>query len=315
MKKKILTIMLMFCLMIPCFMFAGCDEHKHEWEVDYGYDKTGAYCKFIECDDCDYIKEKTVIVEGVAQTTAVLNGEGVTQIKYDETNFNIDTTFNEAIQNLSSRSISGRNTKFVKTIFGELGEKPGLPLQGNIKLEENILVGYNGNTTLCFHITSEVTIDLNGFTISQQCGTDGMSGYALFVVREGGVLNIIDSSAEHDGKISGVLSAIQINEGGVVNLYDGKVKCESTITTTDAKEEYFCIWTIATNGGIFNQYGGKVETTRTRWVKDESQHVSVSENYTLASYGSGEFNLYGGEISGVIEETAREQINHFEMED
>ena len=309
MKSKILTLMLAICFIVPCLLFVGCENHKHEWEVEYGYDKSGAYCQFIECDDCDEIREKTVIVEAVTETNAVLNGAGVTQIKYDEDNFDIGTTFNDAIAKLSHRCLTNTNTKFVKTIFDKQGEKPGLPLQGNIKLTEDILVGYNGNTTLCFHITGEVTIDLNGHTIRQQCGTDGMSGYALFVVRDGGKLNIIDSSAEHNGTISGVLSAIQINEGGEVNLYDGTVKCESTITVTDASEQYFCIWTIATNGGIFNQYGGKVTTVRTRWVKNETQHTATTDNYAFASYGAGEFNLYDGEVYGDIEDTAELQVN------
>jgi len=306
-KKKILSFALMICLILPCLIFVACDSTHHTWEVGYGYDENGAYCKFIECEDCGGKIKQATIVEAVTQTTAVLNGKGVTEIKYDEDNFYLDMTFDQAISNLSRRSVTGGNTKFIKTTI-DSSEKPGLPLQGNIKLTKDIFVGYNGNTTLCFHITDEVTIDLNGHKISQVCGTDGMSGYALFVVRDGGVLNIIDSSQEKNGVINGVMSAIQINQNGVVNLYNGTVKCSSVITATDAKEEYFCIWTIATNGGTFNQYNGEVVTVESRWVIDESQHIATGENYAFASYGAGAFNIYGGNVDGEYEETAASQV-------
>ena len=263
MKNKILSFLLALYLLMPCLFFVACDNHRHEWEVEYGYDKNGAYCKFVECDDCDKKVKKETIVEAVTQTTATLGGEGVTEIKYDEENFELGMSFDEAINKLNFRCFGGGDTKFVKTII-DSNEKPGLPLQGNIKLTENIFVGYNGNTTLCFNITSEVTIDLNGHMIYQQCGTDGVSEYSLFVVDNGGVLNIIDSSESEDGSINGVMSAIKINENGIINLYDGTIECTAVITTTDAKEEYFCIWTIATNGGTFNQYDGEVVTSNKR---------------------------------------------------
>ena len=310
MKKKLIFVVLM-CLIFPCTLILSACDHMHGWAIiyEYGYDSTGAYCKFFVCDECGLQLHKEVIVQAVEKQSATMRGTGAVELSGDKgNNFSLDMTFEELVEVSNQRCESGRNVDFVKT---KIGEKvvPGLPISGNIKLTKDITVGYNGNTSMCLHITDEVTIDLNGYTISQQCGTDGMSGYALFIVREGGTLNIIDSSKSKNGKIDAVMSAIQINAGGVVNLYGGTVQCGATMTKADVSEQYFCVWTIATNGGTFNQYGGVVTTVATRNVRGGGTYTATDYNYAFASYGSGSYILYGGDVIGDIEEVASELIN------
>lgn len=313
MKKRILGAILAICLIVPALVLSGCG-HEHDWEFKYGYDENGSYCKYEVCDECQEQKNKTVIVQGVSQTNATVGGTGITELKYKNSTydnaFTLGMSFNDMVNQLNTRSASGHNTSFVQTVVGGV-TKQGLPIKGNIKLTQDVNIAYNGNTTLCLLITEDVTIDLNGFTITQQCGTDGFSGYALFVVYNGATLNIIDSSANHNGAINAVVSALQINAGGKVNLYDGTVKCGATMTPTDVTEQYFCVWTVATNGGTFNQYGGKVETVATRNVRNGQPYTATDYNYTFASYGEGEFNLYKGEVTGEFDPSAENQINDY----
>jgi len=131
----------------------------------------------------------------------------------------------------------------------------------------------------------------------------------LFIVRDGGKLNIIDSSNDEDGKISGVMTAIQINSNASANLYDGTIICDSPMTLADVSEQYFCVWTIATNGGTFNQYGGDVETVINHPVKNGNVHISNVDNYAFASYGTGVFNIYDGDVEGDYNEVAMSQVN------
>ena len=313
MKKRFLSVVLAICLMIPALVLSGCG-HEHDWEFRYGYDENGSYCKYEVCEECEEEKNKTVIVQGVSQTNAVVGGTNISELKYKngtyDNAFTLGMSFNDMVNQLNTRSASGHNTSFVQTVYNGV-TKQGLPIKGNIKLTQDINISYNGNTTLCLLITEDVTIDLNGHTITQQCGTDGFSGYGLFVVYDGATLNIIDSSQNHNGAINAVVTALQINVGGVVNLYDGTVKCGATMTPTDVSEQYFCVWTIATNGGTFNQYGGKVETVATRNVRNGEPYTATDYNYTFASYGAGEFNLYGGTVTGVADESTEIQINDY----
>lgn len=309
--KKIVSFILMGFVLIPALVLLAACDHVHSWALiyQYGYDQSGAYCRYIVCDECGAKGEKEVIVEAVKQDSAALKGTGVESLTGDsKSNFSLDMTFAELAQASNQRCESGKNVDFVKT---KIGAKtvPGLPISGNIKLTEDINIGYNGNTSMCLHITDEVTIDLNGHTITQQCGTDGMSGYALFIVREGGTLNIIDSSKSKSGKIDAVMSAIQINAGGVVNLYSGTIQCGQTMTRADVSEQYFCVWTIATNGGTFNQYGGLVTTVETRNIRGGGTYTATDYNYAFATYGTGCYNLYAGSVVGDIDEAATELIN------
>jgi len=299
-------------LVLVIMVLVGCSAG--ETKITYGYDENGNYCKFTTCSCCE-ISEKEIIVNGVTETNATIVSQNV-EISYKGDSTEVDTAltygadFNSVVNALNQRA-TGTNTKALQTSFDGTTATLGLPISGDIKLTEDITIGYNGNTTFRFFVVGSVTIDLNGYTITQQCGTDGFSGYALFVVRDGGTLNVIDSSEDKEGCINGVVSAVQVNTGGVANLYDGTIVCSSEMTETDASEDYFCIYTVATYGGIFNQRGGVVKTVDTRAVKNSDTPCTLSDyNYAYATYDSvdsqnvtSQINIYGGEIIGEVDPT------------
>ncbi|MBQ9104037.1 MAG: hypothetical protein IJY57_03000 [Clostridia bacterium] len=287
----------------------GC-EYKgenaaHTFTESNGYSQ-GAYCKFETCDTCSYVK-KTVIVEAVEATNAVVGGAGVTAVKeskVDSTDFAIGTPFSQVIAKLNERCANKAQPATIKTTIAG-SEKMGIALTGNIKLTENITVGYNNNTTTCLHIIGNTVIDLNGFTISQrgaECGAAGLSGYALFILREGATLTIIDSSATQTGCINGVMTAIQTNANSTLNIYGGTIKCAQPMTAHDADEENFCVYTVATNGGTVNVYGGTITTVATRPIINSTEICEHTDyNFALATYGAGTYNIYGGTISGTVD--------------
>ena len=257
--KKVVSFVLSFaCLFALSFVFVACKdktkkeeepqkEHEHNYSSTVtGYDENGSYCKWQVCGECEEKGEKTVIVEGISQTNAVLAGTAIKENGSESANFVLGKSFDATISALAARSASDQDTSTLKTTLNGK-DVNGLALSGNIKLTQDIVVGYNGNTTLGFNIIENTTIDLNGHTITQRCGTTGVSGYALFVVREGATLNIIDSSANHNGVINAVTVAIEIKNGAVANLYDGTVKCGAMMTASDVDpvDDPMAIWTIA----------------------------------------------------------------------
>lgn len=309
MKKKLLSFALALAIVLPCaFALVGCD-HTHDYTAKTvtGYDAQGNYCKWEVCE-CDKKGDKTVIVEGVSSTSAKIlaANEATSQTKTDpgvaSSTFVADVSFNDAIDALNARVVGGSSVSWVKTNINDVWTN-GLAITGDIKLTEDVVVAYNGNSTLGFSIVEDTTIDLNGHTITQQCGLSGaLSGYSLFVVHDGATLNIIDSSKDHDGMINAVGQAIQINAGGVVNLYDGVIQAGAMMTVYDTTpaDDPLAVWTISFSGGTFNQYGGKVQTVETRDVIGGGTYTHTKLNYTFSAYEDkgGTVNLYGGTVIG-----------------
>ena len=304
MKKKIISFALMLAMLVPCMLaLVGC-AHKHEYkDTATGYDASGNYCSWKVCE-CNAKTDKKVIVEGVSETDAVLAGDAIKENGVVSATYTAGKSFNEVVSLLNARCASGQNVSTIKTTTAGI-EKTGIAISGNIKLTENIVIGYNGNTTLAINIYGSTTIDLNGYSITQRCGTDGWS-MNLFNVREGATLNIIDSSANHNGVINAVCVVAQIDNGGVMNVYDGTIKAAAAMTRADVEpaDDPMSIQTIRfSNGGTFNLYGGKVETVATRAVNDGGSYTHTKWNFLFASvYGKnkGTVNLYGGTIQGDI---------------
>jgi len=290
MKKLFNRLVSLLIISVFSLLFVTGCSLASTLTTSYGYDENGNYVKYIYKNGVE--QSSVIIVEGVSETNAVVVTEGVTiSYKNDESEVEEALTsgasFNNVVEALNSRCEAGTNTKTLQTSFDGASPTLGLPITGNVKLTQNINIGYNGNSTFRFFIVGNVTIDLNGFTITQQCGTDGFSGYALFVVRENATLNVIDSSQEKTGCINGVVSAIQVNSGGVATLYDGTIVCSATMTVTDATETYFCIYTVATYGGTFVQNGGVVKTVNERPILNSTEVCSLTDyNFAFATYDS-----------------------------
>lgn len=285
-------------------------ERKHFMVEVVETKANGDRVKYEKCEGCEYKTEETIIVEELTETTATLGGDSVTAITGDA-NVTADMSFDEVVTYLYDRTASGKNTKSIKTTVNGTATM-GIAVSGNIVLTEDMVIGYNGNSTMRLLVTEDMVIDLNGYTLSQMPGTNGVSGYALIRVMNGATLTIIDSSEAGTGCISGVMSAIQVDADSTVNMYGGTVKCAETMTKADAKPSNFCVYTVATYGGTFNLYGGTVTTVATRPIRGTTDICTLTDyNFALATYGEGEINLYGGEVIGTIDDYAVPQITDY----
>ena len=190
------------------------------------------------------------------------------------------TTFESALGYLNS--LSGHQS-ITCTVNGVTG-KTGVAISDNIKLSEDVVIDINnGTSTLVLHIVGDVTIDLNGHSITQY-GQTGQS-LPLFVVGAGSTLNIIDSSANKTGGIYASYTAAQISTGGTLNLYSGTIG----VTPEEHRRADDGIESLFVYGGTFNMYGGKVDATEESWAIGNS-YAAMASTATV--------NLYGGEIIG-----------------
>lgn len=128
----------------------------------------------------------------------------------------------------------------------------------------------DGPGTLKGHvrITGEVSLCLNGFSISAQ-------GSSTFMVCDGGVFNLYDCTGE------GLVGAYQttqqnnpltIQKGGTVNLYGGRLYSKLGANPVNSQ-------------GTLNVYGGRIDS---------------EGNYLCAVRNEGVVNLYGGRLTGHV---------------
>ncbi len=97
-------------------------------------------------------------------------------------------------------------------------------LNGDIKLNKGLTLQPANDTTSCIIIDGNVTIDLNGYSITQQAGT-AYSKNAAIVVPKNSRLRLIDSS-DKNGAVNGVQYGICV-EGGLLNLSGGQVMAQA----------------------------------------------------------------------------------------
>ena len=158
--------------------------------------------------------------------------------------------------------------------------------------DEGFTLGANIAMNEVITIKKDLTLDLNGYTLSGVC--NGSQSH-LIMVNNGATLNVKDSSAEQDGKItfakgtSGTGWTIDLE--GELNLYSGILEL-----TGDAWDIGYAVdvrpnaWGKAyTEPTTFNMYGGKILSS------DGAVRVasSSSDSYTNIS---ANFNMEGGEI-------------------
>ena len=184
-------------------------------------------------------------------------------------------------------------------------EKAGIVLANDIKLTEDVIVDiWSNQSTMCINIVGDVTIDLNGHSITQY-NYQG-AGMALFCVRAGATLNIVDSSAGKTGGIYASYSAFQLDTGSTLNLYSGTIGVTPDEHRSSADVENGYSQHIFVYGGTFNMYGGCLDTT----VGDSYDYYAIGNAYA-AMAGTATVNLYGGEIKGWIDITNIENYNNY----
>ena len=229
-----------------------------------------------DCQSLEYAIAGTVNAPSVSNnsTTVGSNLNANVTVPNDLTTFESVATW---LNNLSGHQ------SITCTVNGVTG-KTGVAISDNIKLSEDVVIDiHNGASTLVLHIVGDVTIDLNGHSITQY-GQTGQS-LPLFVVGAGSTLNIIDSSANKAGGIYASYTAVQVSTGGTLNLYSGTIG----VTPEEHRRADDGIESLFVYGGTFNMYGGKVDATEESWA--------IGNSYAAMSSTSA-VNLYGGEIIG-----------------
>ncbi len=182
------------------------------------------------------------------------------------------------------------------TVNGVTG-KSGIAISDDIKLSENVVIDvFNDDSTLVLQIVGDVTIDLNGCSITQYA-QNGLS-LPLFVVNAGSTLNIIDSSASKSGGIYASYTAVQVSTGGTLNLYSGTIG----VTPDEYRNAEDGVESIFVYGGTFNMYGGTINAGEDSWAIGNSYSAMAS---------TATVNIYGGEISGWVDITDIDNYNNY----
>ena len=148
------------------------------------------------------------------------------------------------------------------------------------------------------NIYGDVTIDLNGHTITQKGDGQSMN---LFIVRNGATLNIIDSSADKTGANYASLGMFQIDAGATVNLFDGKLAVTEHSLRSE-KDVSVGVSLGSMNGGTFNMYGGTIDAT------SESDDA---KEYIFSGYGvaTSVVNIYNGTLIGNLNDVWAGTVN------
>ena len=160
---------------------------------------------------------------------------------------------------------------------------------GNYYLKDNITVEH------AILISGNVTICLNGKTITGKTATGSNTTDPVFRVEKGGKLTLKD--CEDTGKVThtgdtafyGLPAGVQVLEGGIFNLYGGKISGnrEAGVYLND------------NNAGTFNLYGGE---------------ISGNERGVYVGRG-GSFNMSGGTIKDHQRSKGVDCVGNFKMSD
>ena len=212
-------------------------------------------------------------------------------------------SFEDTIEWVNTLDNGGNRQTITCQVNG--AKKNGILLDSDVKLTEDVVLDLRANaSTLNINIAGNVTIDLNGHKFIQK-GLDGAS-IALFTVRAGATLNIVDSSAEKTGAICASY-AFQIDAGATVNLYSGSVVIpapEYQNTADYDESEGRAAQLIFVYGGTFNMYGGKVDAT----VAEGNIDCAIGNSYAS---NSATVNLYAGEIVGMVDTSNIPNYNNY----
>ena len=180
-----------------------------------------------------------------------------------------------------------------------------------VKLLSNIEIsnGYNDKEFVeikAIEGRTNITLDLNNYTISQVIKDNGLSGVAM-TVRAGQHLTITDNSTENGGKISACSSVVQLEgeltlAGGTLSVGENPTQYEINPETGFAYAVWMYIKNNATQYPAFNMTGGKIE------IAQEMLDIHALYNYAnavvvndyTAAYDNTKVNIEEGEFNGTI---------------
>ena len=180
-----------------------------------------------------------------------------------------------------------------------------------VKLLSNIEIsnGYNDKEFVEIKAKegrTNITLDLNNYTISQVIKDNGLSGVAM-TVRAGQHLTITDNSTEKGGKISACSSVVQLEgeltlAGGTLSVGENPTQYEINPETGFAYAVWMYIKNNATQYPAFNMTGGQIR------IAQEMLNIHTPYNYAnavvvndyTAAYDNTKVNISGGTFNGTI---------------
>lgn len=187
------------------------------------------------------------------------------------------------------------------------GKNKTVKLLGNVTIDENSAIKWNGDTYYSIGVAGNVTLDLNGYTVNGKAGSDS-NHYALFCYQtKDAVFTITDSSAAKSGAIindpvkynSNKYSNVIYNNGNIV--IDG-VLVENKIAEDKARTYAIENVTVATTG-LTVQNGAKIISAQGRALNLLSQGAGGSQNVVISE---GEI---GGDVRVVLKNGSKDTMN------
>ena len=180
-----------------------------------------------------------------------------------------------------------------------------------VKLLSNIEISNGFNDKEFVEIKAKegrtnITLDLNNYTISQVIKDHGLSGVAM-TVRAGQHLTITDNSTDKGGKISACSSVVQLEgeltlAGGTLSVGENPTPYEIDPETGFAYAVWMYIKNNATQYPAFNMTGGKIEIAKEMLnihTHYNRANAVVVQDYTEA-YDNTKVHISGGTFNGTI---------------
>ena len=339
--KKRLTILT--CFMVLCSFVFGqnwweqtpvqgldCKMDKmiiveiNEVEQQESNFKIGALCGnelrgMADRTSCAIINEHYVYFLSIWGTATESNITDITLRLYDVDN-NKEYVYENVVKFVNEGPVVGIETFNFTTPVAEVNGEKFATLQAaldaategqTVKLLTNIQNsnGYNDKEFVeikAIEGRTNITLDLNNYTISQVIKDNGLSGVAM-TVRAGQHLTITDNSAEKGGKISACSSVVQLEgeltlAGGTLSVGENPTQYEINPETGFAYAVWMYIRDNATQYPAFNMTGGKIE------IAQEMLDIHAPYNYAnavvvndyTAAYDNTKVNISGGTFNGTI---------------
>ena len=339
--KKRLTILT--CFMVLCSFVFGqnwweqtpvqgldCKMDKmiiveiNEVEQQESNFKIGALCGnelrgMADRTSCAIINEHYVYFLSIWGTATESNITDITLRLYDVDN-NKEYVYENVVKFVNEGPVVGIETFNFTTPVAEVNGEKFATLQAaldaategqTVKLLTNIQIsnGYNDKEFVeikAIEGRTNITLDLNNYTISQVIKDNGLSGVAM-TVRAGQHLTITDNSTEKGGKISACSSVVQLEgeltlAGGTLSVGENPTQYEINPETGFAYAVWMYIRDNATQYPAFNMTGGKIE------IAQEMLDIHAPYNYAnavvvkdyTAAYDNTKVNISGGTFNGTI---------------
>ncbi|MBE7023764.1 MAG: hypothetical protein E7412_04780 [Ruminococcaceae bacterium] len=174
-------------------------------------------------------------------------------------------------------------------------------LSDDVKLSGGITLNAVNNLASSIVVDGAVTIDLNGYFITQFAGSE-QNDNALIIVPKGSSLTIVDSSADKKGVVDGVQYAVSV-QGGSLVVENGIFSAQSQAGIMDETELPLSV----TDGGSLRMTDGVIRYSGT--LDDGRLYYGTTGALFVDSESKAE--IFGGTVYGSVEAESKENVKIF----